>query len=105
LKKSDEESINKLSSRIDELSKLKIYDYALEIKLHEARWLCEGSGYINININTNTSIKFYIDKDVVIYDTDDKELLNIFSKIQLDLRLKEVWQLKKQIGSIFNSYY
>ncbi len=99
MKKIDEESIINIGKRIKELSRF----YNMTIKLHEARWIYEGSGYIKINNDIN--IKFYINEDRVKYFTEDRSLLDMFSNLKLDLRIKEIWGLKKESDSIINSYY
>jgi len=102
LKKVDELNINELNIKIHELSNVKVMDYDMIISLDNTRWIGDGSGTIKFK---NISIKFYIDKNIVIYRTEDNELLNTFSEIKLDLKLKEIWKLKNQIDLIFSSYY
>ena len=95
------EKFNKLDDKINKLSKVKIVDYDIAIELHEARWIGEGSGDIKIN-NSNSLIRFYFDKDKVVYITDDLILLKTLSEVDFDLRLKEMWKLMRERNSIFS---
>lgn len=95
------EKYNELDNKINELSKVNVDNYEIEIELHEARWISEGSGEINIKNNDfKTQITFYFDKDKVIYITDNITLLGLLNEINLDLRLKEIWSLIKERNSI-----
>ena len=89
---------NELSDKIDKLSKVKIDDYEIEIEFHEDRWIGDGSGDINIK---SKLIRFYFDKDKVVYITDDLILLKNLSEIGLDLRLKEMRELMRERNIIF----
>ncbi|MBD8045795.1 hypothetical protein [Clostridium faecium] len=97
------EEFNKLDNRIKELSRTKVADYYVEIELHEFRWIGDGSGNIKVKNNSSINlIKFYFDKDKVEYITDDIALLKSLSKIEFDLRLKEMWKLMRKRNSILN---
>lgn len=102
MKSIDEKNINELQSEIERLRVLKIDGNSVEINIDFSRWIGNGSGLISI---MNNSIRFYLDNDIVTYITDDKELLLTLTTYQLDLKIKELIDLKKQINTIFNSYY
>lgn len=97
-----EQKFNELDSKINELSQFKVDCYNLKIELHKARWIGDGSGDIQIeNYSFNTPIRFYLDKNEVEYLTDDTVILDLFNKSNLGLRLKEIWELKRQQDNIF----
>lgn len=103
MKRIDEKRIFQIDDNIEKLSKLAINDYNIKIKLHEVRWIGEGSGYIKIN--SDFEIKFYIIEGNVQYFTEDSLLLNMFSNLKLDLIINKMWNLEKEKDSIMNSYY
>lgn len=93
---------NELSDKIDKLSKVKIDDYEIEIEFNEERCIGDASGDIDIkNNNLNKIIRFYFDKDKVVYMTNDLILLKNLSGIGFDLRLKEMRELMKERNAIF----
>lgn len=93
---------NELSDKIDKLSKAKIDDYEIEIEFNEERCIGDASGDIDIkNNNLNKIIRFYFDKDKVVYMTNDLILLKKLSGIGFDLRLKEMRELMKERNAIF----
>lgn len=93
---------NELSDKIDKLSKVKIDDYEIEIEFHKDRCIGDVSGDIDVKSNNlNKIIRFYFDKDKVVYMTNDLILLKNLSGIDFDLRLKGMRELMKERNAIF----
>lgn len=93
---------NELSDKIDKLSKAKIDDYEIEIEFHKDCCIGDASGDIDVKSNNlNKIIRFYFDKDKVVYMTNDLILLKNLSGIDFDLRLKGMRELMKERNAIF----
>lgn len=96
------ERFTDLENKIGNLSQVKIHDYDIKIKLHEARWIGNGSGDILIKSkNLNSTVRFYFYENKVEYDTVNVEILNLFKELEINLRLKDLLELKKQRDSMF----
>lgn len=98
------EKFNKLDDIINKLSKIQIGNYDIEIKLHEARWIGEGSGDIKVRNNgSNFLVRFYFYKGNVEYITDNEMLLETLTQINFGSRLKEMWKILRKRNDIFTS--
>ena len=90
---------NEISNKLRNLSNLSIDSYDIEIELHKARYIGEGSGIIKVKSSSSIPILFYLDNGKVKYVTDSK-IVEVFYKSNLDLRLKEMWKLKEEMNSL-----
>lgn len=94
------EAIESINLKMMQLSDFKVDGLnSATIKLHESRWIGQGSGIILLE-DTGTEIRFYFEDEQVIYLTNDKWLLELLKDSSIDARLKTMWALKLQKDSL-----